>query len=98
MSNAYHTRVLFLLSKAMLLLIDKKFQEVQSVLSQAGHAIETWTGAACQKEYLRVFFLVLQVSNYLMAGQMKSVKPYLKQLQQSIQTIMSSDDGRIYLD
>lgn len=47
-----------------LLLIDKKFQEVQVVLNQAGHLIETWTGAAYQKEYLKVFFLVLQVSYY----------------------------------
>lgn len=92
MSNAYYTRVLFLLSKGMLLLIDKKLQEVQPVLNQAGHLIETWTGAAYQKEYLRVYFLVLQVCNYLLAGQMKSVKPYLKQLQQSIQAIMSTDD------
>lgn len=44
-----------------LLLIDKKLLEVQPVLSQAGHLIETWTGAVYQKEYLKVFFLVLQV-------------------------------------
>lgn len=94
-SNAYYTRVLFLLSKGMLLLIDKKFQDVQIVLNQAGHLIETWTGAAYQKEYLKVFFLVLQVCHYLMGGQVKSVKPCLKQLQQSIQTVMATDDGRI---
>ncbi|CAH1365294.1 hypothetical protein MTP99_001574 [Tenebrio molitor] len=91
-SNASYTRVLFLLSKGMLLLIDKKLQEVQPVLNQAGHLIETWTGAAYQKEYLRVYFLVLQVCHCLMAGQVKSVKPCLKQLQQSIQTIMATDD------
>ncbi|XP_044745228.1 MAU2 chromatid cohesion factor homolog [Coccinella septempunctata] len=91
-SNAYYTRVLFLLSKGMLLLIDKKIQEVQGVLSQAGHLIESWTGAPYQKEYLKVYYLVLQVCHYLMSGQVKSVKPCLKQLQQSIQTIMGSDD------
>ncbi|XP_057663542.1 MAU2 chromatid cohesion factor homolog isoform X2 [Diorhabda carinulata] len=91
-SNASYTRVLFLLSKGMLLLIDKKLQEVQQVLNQAGHLIETWTGAVYQKEYVKVYFLVLQVCHYLMAGQVKSVKPCLKQLQQSIQTIMASDD------
>ncbi|CAH1163585.1 unnamed protein product [Phaedon cochleariae] len=91
-SNASYTRVLFLLSKGMLLLIDKKLQEVQPVLNQAGHLIETWTGAVYQKEYLKVYFLVLQVCHYLMAGQVKSVKPCLKQLQQSIQTIMATDD------
>lgn len=91
-SNAYYTRVLFLLSKGMLLLIDKKLQEVQGVLTQAGHSIENWTGAPYQKEYLKVYYLVLQVCHYLMGGQVKSVKPCLKQLQQSIQTIMGSDD------
>ena len=40
-----------------------------------------------QKEYLQMFFLVLQVCYYLMVGQVKSVKTVLKQLQQSIQTI-----------
>ncbi|KAF5304882.1 hypothetical protein FQR65_LT00766 [Abscondita terminalis] len=92
-SNASYTRVLFLLSKGMLLLIDKKLQEVQPVLNQAGHLVETWTGSVYQKEYLKVFFLVLQVCHYLMAGQVKSVKPCLKQLQQSIQTIMATDEA-----
>lgn len=91
-SNAAYTRILFLLSKGMLLLIDKKLQEVQPVLNQAGHLIETWSGANYQKEYMKVYFLVLQVCHYLMAGQVKSVKPCLKQLQQSIQTLMATDD------
>lgn len=88
-SSAAYTRVLFLLSKGMLLLIDKKFNEVLPLLNQAGHLVDNWQGNQYQKEYLRVFFLVLQVCHYLMAGQVKSVKPCLKQLQQSIQTIMS---------
>ncbi|KAJ9577290.1 hypothetical protein L9F63_006129, partial [Diploptera punctata] len=87
-SNAPYTRVLFLLSRGMLLLIDKKFQEVHPLLNQAGHLVDGWQGSQYQKEYLKVFFLVLQVCHYLMAGQVKSVKPCLKQLQQSIQTIM----------
>ncbi|XP_015524165.1 MAU2 chromatid cohesion factor homolog [Neodiprion pinetum] len=88
-SNASYTRVLFLLSKAMVLLIDKKFTEVPAVLNQAGPLIETWQASPHQKEYLKVYFLVLQVCHCLMSGQVKSVKPCLKQLQQSIQTIMS---------
>ncbi|XP_065333268.1 MAU2 chromatid cohesion factor homolog isoform X2 [Cloeon dipterum] len=87
-SQANYTRVLFLLSKCMLLLIDKKFQEVNQLLAQAGHLVDTWGGSQHQKEYLKVFFLVLQVCHYLLAGQVKSVKPWLKQLQQSIQIIM----------
>merc|ERR1719192_1282418 len=43
-----------------------------------------------QKEYLQIFFLVLQVCYYLMVGQVKSVKTVLKQLQQSIQTVTSA--------
>lgn len=92
-SSAYYTRILFLLSKGMLLLIDKKLQEVQSVLNQAGQLIESYTAGIYQKEYLKVYFLVLQVCHYLMAGQIKSVKPCLKQLQQSIQTIMATEDN-----
>ncbi|KAL0820190.1 hypothetical protein ABMA28_006115 [Loxostege sticticalis] len=88
-SNAAYTRVLFLLSRVMLLLIDKKIQEVLPLLNQAGHLVDSWAGSPHQKEYLKVFFLVLQVCHYLMAGQVKSVKPCLKQLQQSIQTIMA---------
>ncbi|XP_066590231.1 MAU2 chromatid cohesion factor homolog isoform X2 [Prorops nasuta] len=96
LSNASYTRVLFLLSRCMLLLIDKKFNDAHALLTTAGHQVENWQGSLHQKEYLKVFFLVLQVCHYLMAGQVKSVKPCLKQLQQSIQPIMSpswpSDD------
>lgn len=48
-------------SSLQLLLIDKKVQEVNSLLNQAGHLIESWNGNCHQKEYLRVYFLVLQV-------------------------------------
>lgn len=87
-SAASYTRVLFLLSRCMLMLIDKKFLEVLPLLNTAGHLVDTWQGSQYQKEYLKVYFLVLQVCHHLMAGQVKSVKPCLKQLQQSIQTIM----------
>ncbi|XP_022837668.1 MAU2 chromatid cohesion factor homolog [Spodoptera litura] len=88
-SNVAYTRVLFLLSRVMLLLIDKRITEVLPLLNQAGHLVDAWSGSHHQKEYLKVFFLVLQVCHYLMAGQVKSVKPCLKQLQQSIQAIMA---------
>ncbi|CAH1797221.1 unnamed protein product [Owenia fusiformis] len=87
MKRSEFTRILFLLSKGMLLLIDKKFQEVHQVLTLTGQLTEAWLGPAVQKESLKVFFLVLQVCHFLMAGQVKSVKGSLKQLQQSIQTI-----------
>ena len=58
-SNASYTRVL----------IDKKFTEVHPLLNSAGHHVENWQGNPHQKEYLKVYFLVLQVCHYLMAGQ-----------------------------
>jgi len=96
MAGAYYARMFFLLSKAMLFLLERKFAEANPILHQTGPLIETWvqqnshqkeTVAKQQKEYLQMFFLVLQVCYYLMVGQVKSVKTVLKQLQQSIQTI-----------
>ncbi|XP_041367960.1 MAU2 chromatid cohesion factor homolog [Gigantopelta aegis] len=86
-STSHYTRILFLLAKGMLLLIDKKMREVEETLPKVGGLIEEFQGSPVHKESLKVFFLVLQVCHYLMSGQVKSVKPALKQLQQSIQTI-----------
>eukprot|EP00058_Branchiostoma_floridae_P024208 XP_002609698.1 hypothetical protein BRAFLDRAFT_61744 [Branchiostoma floridae] len=85
MAGAYYTR---------LLLMDKKFHEVHPLLALCNSMLESWTGHPTHRETLRVYLLVLQVTNFLMVGQVKSVKPYLKQLQQSIQTItaLHTDD------
>merc|ERR1711899_299535 len=100
MAGAYYTRMLFLLSKAMLYLLERKFADANPILHQTGPMIEAWVQqnthhqkervAKQQKEYLQIFFLVLQVCYYLMVGQVKSVKTVLKQLQQSIQTITAA--------
>lgn len=99
MAGASYTRMLFLLSKAMLFLLERKFADANPILHQTGPMIETWVQqnghqkesvAKQQKEYLQIFFLVLQVCYYLMVGQVKSVKTVLKQLQQSIQTVTSA--------
>ena len=71
----------------MMLMIDRRLTEVHPVLSLAGQLVEGWQGNLPQKESLKVFFLVLQVSHHLNAGQVKSVKAPLKLLQQSIQSI-----------
>lgn len=96
-SSANYTKVLFMLSRCMLLLIDKKISDANPLLTQASYIVENWQGNQYQKEYLKVFMLFLQVCHYLMGGQVKSVKPCLKQLQQSILTIMQpswpSDEG-----
>ena len=64
--------VFFLLSKAMLYLLERKFAEANPILHQTGPLIESWVTqnphqkeavARVQKEYLQMFFLVLQVSN-----------------------------------
>lgn len=98
--QAYYTRSLFVLSKTMLFLCERRFQEANPLLQQISPAIENWVVsyqhlgqavAGQQKEYLQMFYLVLQVCYYLMVGQVKSVKAVLKQLQQSIQTITAPD-------
>merc|ERR1719394_2310135 len=101
MHQAYYTRSLFILSKIMLFLCEKRFSEANPLLQQISPDIENWVisyqgvlGAGLagqQKEYLQMYYLVLQVCYYLMVGQVKSVKPVLKQLQQSIQTITSPE-------
>uniref|UniRef100_A0AAQ5Z1I4 MAU2 chromatid cohesion factor homolog n=1 Tax=Amphiprion ocellaris TaxID=80972 RepID=A0AAQ5Z1I4_AMPOC len=64
-----YTRSLFLLSKGMLLLMERKLSEVHPLLTLCGTIVENWQGNPIQKESLRVFFLVLQVTHYLDAGQ-----------------------------
>ncbi|KAA0719559.1 MAU2 chromatid cohesion factor -like protein [Triplophysa tibetana] len=79
----WHCRLLFQLA---LLLMERKLQEVHPLLTLCGQIVETWQGNPIQKESLRVFFLVLQVTHYLDAGQ---------QLQQCIQTISTLHDDEI---
>ncbi|KAL8615922.1 hypothetical protein ACOMHN_034598 [Nucella lapillus] len=86
-ARSEYTRLLFMLSKGMLALIERDMQTVQDCMGVASSLIDSYSGVASHKESLKVFFLVLQVCHYLMAGKVKTVKPILKQLQQSIQTI-----------
>lgn len=70
-------------------MIERKHQEVLASLNSAVVIIDSSIQNAHLKEYLKLFFLTLQVWHYLQVGQVKTVKTSLKQLQQSIQTIMS---------
>ncbi|KAI9577115.1 MAU2 chromatid cohesion factor homolog [Glossina fuscipes] len=88
-AGATYLKVLFLLSRAMILMIERKTNDVLALLNSAGAIIDNHINNPHQKEYLKVFFLVLQVCYYLALGQVKTVKPSLKQLQMSIQTIMA---------
>ena len=63
-----------------LLLIDKKPVQVNETLSRASQLIEQWQGPAVQKESLKVFFLVLQVSHYLTAGQVLILEPVCEKI------------------
>lgn len=59
-----------------LLLMERKLQEVHPLLTLCGQIVENWQGNPIQKESLRVFFLVLQVTHYLDAGQVCSASPW----------------------
>lgn len=100
-ANATYLKVLFLLSRAMILMIERKTNDVLALLNSAGAIIDNHITNPHHKEYLKVFFLVLQVCYYLALGQVKTVKPSLKQLQMSIQTIMApnwpADEGKLFL-
>lgn len=74
----------------MILIIERKSNDVITLLNQAGACLETITNSHL-KEYSRVFHLILQVSNSLQLGHVKSVKEILKQLQRIIQTIVSTN-------
>lgn len=52
--------------------MERKLQEVHPLLTLCGQIVENWQGNPIQKESLRVFFLVLQVTHYLDAGQVRS--------------------------
>lgn len=62
-TNATYVKVLFLLSRAMILLVDRKLNEVLGIFPQASNVIENSIQNLHLKEYLKVFYLVLQASD-----------------------------------
>lgn len=60
--------------------MERKLQEVHPLLTLCGQIVENWQGNPIQKESLRVFFLVLQVTHYLDAGQVCGLKGWRKGL------------------
>lgn len=59
--------------------MERKLAEVHPLLTLCGTIVENWQGNPIQKESLRVFFLVLQVTHYLDAGQVgKSARMFVK--------------------
>lgn len=61
-SSTAYLRGLFLLSRAMVLMIDRKMGDVPTLFHQASLVIESAIQNVHLKEYLKVFYLVLQVS------------------------------------
>lgn len=60
-TNATYLKGLFLLSRAMILMIDRKMSDVPTIFHQASLVIENSITNMQLKEYLKVFYLVLQV-------------------------------------
>lgn len=56
--------------------MERKLGEVHPLLTLCGTIVENWQGNPIQKESLRVFFLVLQVTHYLDAGQVRKPKTW----------------------
>lgn len=103
-TNDVFTKILFLLSKGMVLMIAKKIptsnpqqqanceQQLVEALSTAANLIEVLQGDSPRNEALKVFYLVLQVCHQLNKGHNKSAKTCLKLLQQSIQNLTDVGD------
>eukprot|EP00108_Taenia_solium_P005637 TsM_001014900 transcript=TsM_001014900 gene=TsM_001014900 len=90
-----YTRGLFLLSKCMLLLASRQLPEVTNTLTVANRLIENLNGTIYQREALRLFYLIIYVSLFLLAGRAKSAHPILRQLQQSIQFFASMEEMNV---
>lgn len=108
-TNDIFTRILFLLSKGMVLMIAKKIpttnvqqqanleQQLVEASQTAANLIEALQGDSPRNEALKVFYLVLQVCSQLNKGHNKSAKTCLKLLQQSIQNLtnVGGPDGLV---
>lgn len=80
-----------------LLLASRQLPEVTVTLTNVSRLIEQFKGNMYHREALRVFYLVLHVSFYLISGQAKSAHPILRQLHQSIQQFAAMDEGNLCL-
>ena len=70
------------------LLTHHRYQEAGEVLNHTSGMMEDYHG---EKEILiRTFYLIVQVSHLLVAGQVKAAKPHLKQLQQRVKVQASN--------
>ncbi|CAH8557288.1 unnamed protein product [Heterobilharzia americana] len=84
--NSDYTNGLFLLT-------SRQLPEVTATLTAVSRLIEQFKGTMYHREALRVFYLVLHVSFYLISGRAKSAHPILRQLHQSIQQFAAMDEA-----
>lgn len=89
-NNALYLKTQFLLNRILILIVERKSSDVNTLLNLANACLETIQNPHL-KEYSRVFHLILQVANSLQLGHVKSVKEILKQLQRIIQTIINTN-------
>lgn len=95
---SHYMKCLFALSRAMAFMMIKELNHATSILSMIASVLERWNISNYQRESIHVFYLLLRVWTFLKLGQAKSVRPHLKQLQQSIQllTTLSLDESQIH--
>ena len=75
-----------------LLLVQHHYVEAGEVLNQTSGLMENYHGP--KEMLIRTFYLVVQVSHLLVAGQIKAAKPHLKQLQQRVKV----SDVKLFFD
>jgi MAternally-affected-uncoordination protein len=90
--GAGHTHLLATLARGAVLLTHHNYSEAGSVLNVASSALENHRGPG--QVLLRTFYLTIQVTHLLMAGQVKTAKPHLKQLQQCVQSLSNQPEEK----
>ncbi|XP_074614133.1 MAU2 chromatid cohesion factor homolog isoform X2 [Acropora palmata] len=96
--GSHYMKCLFSLSRAMAFMMMNEVNHATGILSMISNFLERWNVSSYQRESIQVFYLLLKVWNFLTLGQAKSVRPHLKQLQQSIQilTTLQMDESQVH--
>ncbi len=77
------------------LLTHHRYQEAGEVLNHTSGLMEEYHGD--KETLIRTFYLIVQVSHLLVAGQVKAAKPHLKQLQQRVKVSLMRWTGIVLL-
>lgn len=98
--NAQNTRLLFSLSQAMALLVQRNFDVADVILKEVGAILENaeQSGLALTSTEilsLKVFHHVLQVSEYIWQGLIKSARQSLKQLHSCYKQLTQLDANNV---